>query len=133
MAHIVRKSTAHKESSQEKSHVQEQSLMAVSNHQAGWGKMAQHRLWARCGFYRRGRLRKLADAQWSLVGWGCLRAWDFLLRGGAAILARSQNGKLLLYHSPIFSLVTMRVKAEDRELGRSVGLLAASCWPGALY
>jgi hypothetical protein len=27
----------------------------------------------------------------------------------------------------------MRVGAEDRELGRSVGLLAASCWQGALY
>jgi hypothetical protein len=36
--------------------------MAGSNHQAGWGKMAQHRLWARHGFYRRGRLRKLAHA-----------------------------------------------------------------------
>jgi hypothetical protein len=56
----VRKNAAHKESSWEKSHVQEQGLMAGSNHQAGWGKMAQHRLWAKHGFYRRGRLRKLA-------------------------------------------------------------------------
>jgi hypothetical protein len=38
----------------------EQSLMAGSNFQAGWGKMAQPRLWARRDFYRRGRLRKLA-------------------------------------------------------------------------
>jgi hypothetical protein len=56
----VRKNTAHKESPWEKSHIQEQSLMAGSNHQAGQRKMAQHRLWARRGFYRRGRLRKLA-------------------------------------------------------------------------
>jgi hypothetical protein len=41
--------------------------MAGSNHQAGWGKMVQHRLWARRGFYRRGRLRKLAHARESLV------------------------------------------------------------------
>jgi hypothetical protein len=27
----------------------------------------------------------------------------------------------------------MRVGAEDQELGQSVGLLAASCWQGALY
>jgi hypothetical protein len=33
--------------------------MAGSNHQAGRGKMVQHRLWARPGFYRRGKLRKL--------------------------------------------------------------------------
>jgi hypothetical protein len=58
----VRKNAAHKESSREKSHIQEQSLMAGSNCQAGQGKMAQPRLWARQGFYRRGRLRKLAHA-----------------------------------------------------------------------
>jgi hypothetical protein len=63
----VRKNATHRESSREKSHVQEQSLMAGSNHQAGWGKMVQHRLWARRGFYRRGRLRKLAHARESLV------------------------------------------------------------------
>jgi hypothetical protein len=40
---------------------------------------------------------------------------------------------LLFYHSPIFSLIMMRVGAEDRELGRSVGLLAASCGQGTLY
>jgi hypothetical protein len=27
----------------------------------------------------------------------------------------------------------MRVGAEDQELGQSIGLLAASCWQGALY
>jgi hypothetical protein len=63
----VRKNSAYKESSQEKSHVQEQSLMAGSSHQAGQGKMAQHRFWARRGFYRRGRLRKLVHAWESLV------------------------------------------------------------------
>jgi hypothetical protein len=64
----VRKNAAHKESSWEKSHVQEQGLMAGLNCQAGQGNMAQHRLWARCGFYRRGSLRKLAHAQQSPFG-----------------------------------------------------------------
>jgi hypothetical protein len=64
----VRKNTTHKESSQEKSHVQEQGLMAGSNCQAGWGKMAQPRLWARSGFYRRGRLKKSAHARESPIG-----------------------------------------------------------------
>jgi hypothetical protein len=59
----IRKNTSHKESSQEKSHVQKQSLMAGLNHHAGRGNTAQHRLWARCGFYRRERLRKLAHVQ----------------------------------------------------------------------
>jgi hypothetical protein len=41
---------------------------------------------------------------------------------------------LLFYHSPIFSLIMMRVGAEDWELGQSVSLLAASCWhQGVLY
>jgi hypothetical protein len=40
---------------------------------------------------------------------------------------------LLLYHSPIFSLIMMRVRAEDQELGQSISPLAASCWQGALY
>jgi hypothetical protein len=59
----VRKNAAHKESSGEKSHIQEQSLMAGLNRQAGRGMMAQHRLWGRRGFYRRGRLKKLAHAR----------------------------------------------------------------------
>jgi hypothetical protein len=50
----VRKNAAHKESSREKSHIQEESLMAGPNCQAGWGKMAQPRLWVRCGFYSGG-------------------------------------------------------------------------------
>jgi hypothetical protein len=40
---------------------------------------------------------------------------------------------LLFYHSPSFSLILMRVGAEDQELEQSIGLLAASCWQGALY
>jgi hypothetical protein len=40
---------------------------------------------------------------------------------------------LLFYHSPILSLIIIRVGAEDRELGKSVGLLADSCWQGVLY
>jgi hypothetical protein len=39
---------------------------------------------------------------------------------------------LLLYHSPIFSLIMMEVGAEDWELGWSAGLLAASCWQGVV-
>jgi hypothetical protein len=66
----VRKNAAHKESSREKSHVQEQSLMAGLNRQAGQGKMAEPRLWAKRDFYGRGRLRKLAHAWESLVGVG---------------------------------------------------------------
>jgi hypothetical protein len=37
---FVRKNAAGKESSREKSQVQEQGLMAGPNCQAGWGKMA---------------------------------------------------------------------------------------------
>jgi hypothetical protein len=40
---------------------------------------------------------------------------------------------LLLYHSPMFSIIMMRVGAENQELWQSVGLFAASCWQGALY
>jgi hypothetical protein len=40
---------------------------------------------------------------------------------------------LFFYHSPIFSLIMMRVGAEDRELGHSISLLAASCWQGKMY
>jgi hypothetical protein len=39
--------------------------MVGPNSQAGWGKMAQHRLWA---FIKEVSLRKLACAQESLVG-----------------------------------------------------------------
>jgi hypothetical protein len=28
-------------------------------------------------------------------GWGCLTAWEFLVRGGAAILPNSQNGNII--------------------------------------
>jgi hypothetical protein len=44
-----------------------------------------------------------------------------------------QMATLLFYYSPIFSLITMRVGAEDQELGQSIGLLAGSCWQEALY
>jgi hypothetical protein len=37
----IRKNATHKDSSREKSPVQEQGLMADSNCQAGWGKMVQ--------------------------------------------------------------------------------------------
>jgi hypothetical protein len=45
--------------------------------------MAQHRLWARCGFYRKGRLRKLAYAWESSVGVELvLEHGNFYLREG---------------------------------------------------
>jgi hypothetical protein len=40
---------------------------------------------------------------------------------------------LLFYHSPIFSLILMRVGAEDWKLGPSISLLATSCGQGELY
>jgi hypothetical protein len=44
-----------------------------------------------------------------------------------------QMAALLFYHSPIFSLMMMRVGAEDQELGLSISLLVASCCQRALY
>jgi hypothetical protein len=43
-----------------------------------------------------------------------------------------QDGNIIVLSFPHFSLIMMEVGAEDRELGRSVGLLAASCWQGTL-
>jgi hypothetical protein len=40
---------------------------------------------------------------------------------------------LLFYHSPIFSLIMMRIGAEDQELGRSIGLFSCFLLAGALY
>jgi hypothetical protein len=42
--------------------------------------MAQHRLWARRGFYRRGRLRKLAHGRG-----GAVLEQEFLLRVGLSL------------------------------------------------
>jgi hypothetical protein len=70
--------------------------MAVPNCQAGLGKMAQPPIWVSSGFYRKGRIRKLAHARESLMEWGCLRAWEFLLRGWAVILTDSQNGDIIV-------------------------------------
>jgi hypothetical protein len=39
----------------------------------------------------------------------------------------------LFYHSPIFSLILMKVGVKDWEFGQSIGLLAASCWQRVLY
>jgi hypothetical protein len=119
MKESVRKNATHKESSREKSHIQKQSLMAGSNSQAGLGKMAQHRLWARHGFYRRGRLRKLMRAWESPVRAELvLEHENFCLRVGLPFwLLIHKTVTLLLYHSPIFSLIMMGVGAEDWELG----------------
>jgi hypothetical protein len=40
---------------------------------------------------------------------------------------------LLFYHHPIFSLIMMRVGAEDQELGQSISLFSCSLLAGALY
>jgi hypothetical protein len=57
----VRKNAAHKESSQEKSHIHKAKFNGTPK-LPGWPgkKVAQPRVWVRSGFYRRGRLRKLA-------------------------------------------------------------------------
>jgi hypothetical protein len=54
----------------------------------------------------------------------CLRAWEFLFKSGAVIGSGSVSQvrpedkmvTLLFYHSPIFSLIMMRVGAEDQIL-----------------
>jgi hypothetical protein len=57
--------------------------MVDPNCQAGRGKMAQHRFWARHGFYRRGRLRKLEHVRESPVGAEfVLEHGNFCLRAG---------------------------------------------------
>jgi hypothetical protein len=82
----VRKNATHKESSREISHIQDQGLMTGMSHQADRGKMAQHSLWARHGFYRRGRLRKLAHVPESPVGVELvLECGNFCLRVGLSL------------------------------------------------
>jgi hypothetical protein len=69
--------------------------------------MAQHRLWARRGFHRRGRLRKLACAQESPVGVELLLGLHSQVRPEDKMTADLQMATLLFYHSPIFSLIMM--------------------------
>jgi hypothetical protein len=60
--------------------------MEGSNCQAGWGKMAQSRLWARHGFYRKGRLGKLARVPESPVGVELvLQCGNFCLKVGLSL------------------------------------------------
>jgi hypothetical protein len=40
---------------------------------------------------------------------------------------------LLFYHSPNFSLIMMKVGAEDQELGQSIGLFSCFLLAGVLY
>jgi hypothetical protein len=80
--------------------------MAGLKLQVSLGKMAQPRHWTRCGFYRRGKVRKSAYVRESLVGLGLVLEWEFLFKGGA-----------FFYHFPIFSLIMMEVGREDQELG----------------
>jgi hypothetical protein len=62
--------------------------------------------------------------------------WE--IKNGGLCFARSETSCSLgckrgsSYHSPMFCLIMMKVGAEDQELGQSIGLLAASCWQGAL-
>jgi hypothetical protein len=73
----------------------EQNLMAGPNCQAGQGKMAQQQFWARHGFFRRGRLRKLAHV------------W-FSGRGGAVLEHRNFCSRTAL------SLGVSQVRSEDK-------------------
>jgi hypothetical protein len=109
--------------------------MAGSNWQAGRGKMAQHRLWARHGFYRRGRPRKSVHAQESPAGMEPIPEHRNLSQRVELppLLPTHKMVTLSLHHSPIFSLIMMGVGTEDQELGWSIDLLAASCWQGELY
>jgi hypothetical protein len=60
--------------------------MAGPNCQASQGKMAQHRLWARHGFYRRERLRKVVHEWESPVGVELvLEHRNFCFEGGAVV------------------------------------------------
>jgi hypothetical protein len=59
----VRKNAAHKESSQEKSHVHRAKFNGRQTARLAGEKMVQPRVWVRSGFYRRGRLRKLAHVR----------------------------------------------------------------------
>jgi hypothetical protein len=78
--------------------------------------MAQPRLWARHGFYRRGRFRKLTQARESPVGLG-LSLGVSQVKSEDKMAADLQMVTLLFYNSPIFSLIMTRVRAEDPELG----------------
>jgi hypothetical protein len=55
------------------------------------------------------------------------------MRSEDKMAAHLQMMTLLFYHSPIFSLIMMRVGAEDWELGQSISLLPTSCRQGELY
>jgi hypothetical protein len=99
-------------------------------------------------FYRRGRIRKLAHAQESLVGAELVLEREFLLKGGAVIGNGSisqevrpedkmatdlQNGDTIVLSFPHFFFIMMRIGTEDQELEQSISLLAASSWQGVLY
>jgi hypothetical protein len=56
---------------------------------------------------------------------GAVLEYGNLFKGRAAVLATIHKmATLLFYHSPIFSLIMMRVGAEDPELGQSIGLFS---------
>jgi hypothetical protein len=83
--------------------------MAGSNCQAGRGKMAQPRLWARRDFYRRGRLRKLAHVWESPVGMELvLEHGNFCLRVGLLLgVAPFLKWGLRIKWPPIHKMATL--------------------------
>jgi hypothetical protein len=58
--------------------------------------MAQPRVWASSGFYRRGKVRKLVQVAVVSGRGGAVLELGNLFKGGAAILADSQNGDIIV-------------------------------------
>jgi hypothetical protein len=67
--------------------------MVGSNCQAGWGKMVQCWLWARCGFYRRGSLRNARESLVMVAQASSQR--DKEVRPEDKMAADSQSGDLI--------------------------------------
>jgi hypothetical protein len=64
--------------------------------------MAQPRAWESSGFYRRGRGRKLVRVAVVSGRGGAVLEHGNLFKGGAAILADSQNGDIIVLSFPHF-------------------------------
>jgi hypothetical protein len=82
--------------------------MTGMSHQPDQGNMAQHRLWARHVFYRRGRLRKLVHAWESLVGVELvLEHGNFCLRVSSLAEGSFLKWGLRIKWPPIYKIVTL--------------------------
>jgi hypothetical protein len=94
----------------------EQSLMAGPNCHAGRGKMVQPQVWVSSGFYGRGESKEVSACAVVSGRVGAVLEHRNL-RVGVPVWLIHKMATLLFYHSPIFSLIMMRVGAEDQELG----------------